>query len=600
MDLQEAERAARLKFGSVDSFKESYRDQRGLPWVEGLLADLRFALRGMRKAPAFAAVAVLTLALWIGAITAVFSLVDQVLLRLPGISNPEYVVAFRTSYAKLNLTIPIVSARLLVDLHENSQVFDRAALMAPMDLNYTGGEDPQRLHGAAVTVEWFDVFGAKPIMGRLFRKDEDQPNANHEVVLSYGTWVNLFGVERSALGRTMEMNQIPFRIVGVMPPAFRWPRDADLWVPAGLPADAFLERARFAAESFTGIARTQPNVAFSSAQQWLRLHTDRIRTGNGLEGAVARNYQWSVSAVPFAETFAGETKKPLLTLLGAVAFVLLIICSNIAGLLVARASVRAQELAIRSALGATRGQFVRSFWAESLLLSFAGGTAGWVVAHAGTKLLLRLAPSDLSAGLRPNMDVRMLLFCALVALIAAALCGIAPAWLISRSDLGGRLKADGRVLASGPVLQRIRSGLVVAEAALAAMLLLTAGLFLRSFEHLQFVRPGLEPQGVMTAAFWLPQQSYPTKQQQAVFYATVLDELNRTPEVLATALGNPIPFSGYNDSGAFQIVGRTRSAGEPLPFGDERLVTPVTSKRSASLSEVGGRSPGMTCRRMSA
>ena len=574
MTPEEALRAARLTFGSVDSAKESYRDQRGLPWVEGLIADVRWALRGLDKSFGFTTVVVLTLALGIGSITAVFSLVDQVLLAPPGIRDPDRIVTVQTSYRKLNLELPIASARALIDLRESPQVFEHAALMSEGDANYTAGGDPQRLRGAVVTAEWFDVFGAKPYLGRVFRKEEDQPNANRVVVLSYAAWMRLFGADPAVVGHAIELNRVPRRIVGVMPADFRWPRNVDLWAPAGLPAAAFAPAARFGTESWTTVARTKPDVSFRRAKEWMGILTDRVHTSGGRDGVIAKDYGWSLSAVRFTDTVAGETRAPLLVLSGAVAFVLLIVCSNIAGLLLARASARDREFAVRAALGASRSQLLRALLAESLLLAIAGGAAGMALAYGGVNLLLKLAPQDVVAGFEPRMDLRVALFCALAAMASAVLFGFAPAWQISRIGTRGGLKNDDRSSTAARGRQRLRSALVVGETALALMLLVAGGLFLRSFARLQGVNPGFEPHGVMTAIFSLPQQTYPSGREQTAFMRGVLDRLNNIPGVAAAALGAPPPFVGANESNVFQIEGRVSGPGEPLPYGDERLVTP--------------------------
>jgi predicted permease len=574
MAPEEARRAARLKFGSTEGVKELCRDQRGLPWMEALFWDLRFALRGLRHSPGFTFVVVLTLALGIGAITAVFSLVDKVLLTPPGIRNPERVIAVQTIYRNLNSRFPIVSPQTLADLQDSPEVFEHAALMSPADVNYTTGGDPQRLRGAIVTSEWFDVFGAKPYLGRTFRKDEDQPNANGVVVLSHGAWTRLFGADPAIIGRSIDLNQAPRRVIGVMPPEFRWPRNVDLWAPAGLPSKAFGPAARFGTESFTGVARTRQDVSFRQAKEWMGILTERVRSAGGAEGAIARNYGWSLSAIPFRDTVAGDTRTPLLVLLGAVVLVLLIVCSNVAGLLLARGSARDHEFAVRAALGARRGQMLRSLLTESLLLAIAGGLAGLLLADYGVNLLLMMSPSDVAAGIEQRMDHRVTLFCAMTALTSALLFGLAPAWQISRIGPNGTLTCDDRGSTAGRGRQRMRSALVVVETALALMLLVAGGLLFRSFVLLLGVNPGFEPRGVMTAVFTLPPKSYPSEREQSIFSRAVLARLKDTQGVATAALGTPPPFSGLNNSDVFQIEGRVMRPVEPLPFGDERLVTP--------------------------
>ena len=573
MSPEEARRAARLKFGNVTLAAESYRGQRGLPWLEALFADLRYALRGLRKSPGFTVVAVLTLALGIGAITAVFSLVDQVLLAPPGILNPERIIVVLTRYGKLNAEFQIASPQILTDLQQSFQVFERSALMAQEDVNYTGIGDPQRLVNAIVTAEWFDVFRAKPFLGRVFGKEEDQPNANRVVVLSYAAWVRLFGADPLVLGRTIELNQTLRRIVGVMPPEFRWPQNADLWTPAGLATDASNPAARFGNEHYLAVARTKPNISFQRAKDWMAILTDRIRN-SGPASIIAKDYGWSLSAAPFTDIVAGETRKPLLVLFGAVAFVLLIVCSNVAGLMLARASARSREFAVRAALGASRGQLLRGLLAESLLLIVAGGGAGLALASSGVNLLLRLAPQDVVTGLHAHMDVRVLVFCAGTAIASAVLFGFMPAWQISCVDPSGGLKNDERSSTAAYGRQTMRSLLVIAETTLALMLLVAGGLFLKSFTRLASVNPGFEPRGVTTAMCWLPQQSYNSERRIQVFDRDVLERLRNTQAVESAAMGSTIPFSGLQDSAIFRIEDRPQPKGEPMPYGDVVLVTP--------------------------
>jgi predicted permease len=570
---RDARREARLKFGSLDAVKESYRDQRGLVWLAGLSTDLRYALRGLRKSPGFTVVAVLTLALGIGANTAIFSLVDEILLSPPGIRNPERVVTIRTRYGKLNMEFPIVSAVILGDVKKDSDVFVSAALAGSADVNYTGSATPQRLQDAAVTAEWFDVFGAQPYLGRVFLKEEDQAHANHVAVLSHAAWLRLFGGDVSVLGRIIELNQVPHRVIGVMPAEFRWPQQTDVWTPAGLSPEAFAPMQRFGTEHFMLVARTRSDASFARAREWTRLLTDRVYHGGGPAAIVAKDYAWTLSAVPFTQAVAGETRTPLLVLSGAVGLVLLIACSNIAGLLLARASARSREFAVRAALGAGRRHLLRSVLAQTLVLAGTGAVAGIGLAYAGVERLLALAPQDVVSGLAPRISLNVLLFCAATAVGSAILFGIVPAWQISRIGPAAALKSDDRSTASGWVRQRTRSLLVVVETALALVLLVGAGLFLRSFVRLQHINPGFEPRGVMTAKFWLPQQSYPGGREVMGFYRTVLDRLNNTPEIASAALGSQFPFGGSSDSEVFQIKGHAPAPGQPLPYADIRAVT---------------------------
>src|SRR5260370_22377618 len=251
-----------------------------------MLSNIRFALRTLLKSPGFALTAVAALALGVGANTAIFSLVNQLLLNPAGIKNPDRIVAVRAKYDKLSLKSIPLSAPDFVDVRNSTQIFARAAMMGEGDFNYTGGELPERLQGASVTVQWFDVFGAKPFLGRVFHPEEDLPNANPVVVLSHATWKRLFGGSSSALGRTIELNQKPYQTVGVMGPEFRWPRQVDIWAPLGLPADAFTEQNRFN-ESYFAAARMRPGVSVTQANSFIQVLADRVRNSETPGGAYA-------------------------------------------------------------------------------------------------------------------------------------------------------------------------------------------------------------------------------------------------------------------------------------------------------------------------
>ena len=385
MPPEEARRQANLKFGGLEAAKEDYRDQRGLPWLETTFADLRYAARGLRKSPGFTIVAVLTLAIGIGANTAIFSLVNQLLLHPPGIDHPERVVGLHTQYLKLDLEFNGSSAANLPDLRSSTNVFERAAIMQRGDLNYADGPNPERLRGAMVSAEWFDVFGAKPFIGRVFSPQEDQPNLNRVVVLSYAAWMRLFGGDRNVIGRAAQLNQTPYQIIGVMRADFDLPWNTDMWTPVGLDPQLYTQQNRFN-EAFFLAARTKPGVSFEQAQAWMRVLTDRVYNSGTPGAAIAKNGNWSISLVHFTDDSAGDNKAAVLILLSAVGFVLLIACSNIAGLMVARTSIRVRELAVRAALGASRMRLLRQMLAESLLLAVTGGAAGLAFAFGAVRL----------------------------------------------------------------------------------------------------------------------------------------------------------------------------------------------------------------------
>src|SRR5213593_3963524 len=434
MNLQEARRAAVLKFGGVEVVKESYRDQRGLPWIETTWSDMRYAVRTLRKSPGFSAVATLTLALGIGANTAVFSLVNQILLHPPGVSEPQRILVVRTKYDRLNLNFESASAPAFADARANKQIFEHVGAVRPLSFNYADRAVPVRLPGASVSAEWFDVFGARPSFGRVFSADEDQPNASRVVVLAYEAWLRLFGGDPGVVGRTIELNQQPYVIIGVMGRNFHQPRAVDVWIPLALSPQVLAPQNWFN-ENLSVMARTQPAVSFAQADAWLKLNAERVAAAApaNVRGFIM-DAGWGMRATPFADSNAGNTKTPVLILLGAVGLVLLIACANIAGLMLARTSARAHELAVRAALGAGRRRLLRQILSETLTLAVAGGAAGLLLAQGSMKLLLRLAPESAVAGLEARLDLFVLLFATVATVAAGLFFGLAPAWQGSRVD----------------------------------------------------------------------------------------------------------------------------------------------------------------------
>ena len=534
--------------------------------------DLHYALWTLRKSPGFTCAAVLSLALGIGGNAAIFSIVNGLFLHPPGIERPAEVVVPQVTYQKLNLIKIGMSATDFADVRRSTQVFATAAMQEIRGFNYTGGDSPERLVGANVTWQWFDVFGAAPLLGRTFRSEEDQPGANHVAVLSYETWQRLFGGDRGIVGRTLELNRTPYRVVGVMPPAFHWPAQAALWTPLGLPADAFAPANRFN-ESYNAVARLRPDVSYPAAVSFMKILTRRLEDADPKTGNFARRSEWSIGIQPFTEYTSGNVATPMLILLCAVAFVLLIACSNIAGLMLVRATGRARELAIRMSLGATRADLIKQAFAESLTLSFMGTGLGLFAATALLKVMVSLAPPQLVSGVTIEMDAYVLLFAVGAGLVTALLFGLAPAWHMSRLGQNyERLKEGGRSNTEGQQRQTLRTGLVVAQVALALVLLFGAGLFIKSLGRLRNVDTGFRPHGIASASVALPDAQYHEQDKQSAFYRAVLDSLSNNPLVRSTAVVAGLPFSGDDPSASFSIEGRVAAPGDPGPHGDIRAV----------------------------
>lgn len=540
--------------------------------MHGLFQDLRYAARMLAKSPGFTLVAVITLALGIGVNSAIFSVANGLFLHPPGIAHPERVIALRARYNKLALNNIVVSAPDFAQVRDSKQIFAAAAIENGTSFNYSTGDWPQRLRGALVSWQWFEVFEAKPIVGRVFTPEEDQPNANHEVVLAYGTWQRLYGADPNVVGRSMQLNDQPYKVIGVMGPEFHWPSPGtELWSPLGLAPADFAPENTFN-ENYFAVARLQPGVSFSQASAYVEILTNRVIDNPA--ASIAKDAQWGMFVLPFADFVFGDLRTPLLLLGAAVAFVLLIACANIAGLLLSKATARSKELAVRAALGASRKRLVVQTLSENAVLALLGVLAGLLLAWFGTSALVLAAPPSLATGVHFPLDAYVLVFTAFVGLLAVLMIGSAPAWHLAHIDPYDTLRESGRSSTGSHGRQRFRSLLVTGELALGLVLLSATGLLLKSLARISEVNPGFQPHGVMTASLSLPKTRYGKSEQQSEFFRTVLGRLSRAPGVISAGAGNLIPFTGENSSASFQIEGHPTGHGDPGPHGDIRLVTP--------------------------
>ncbi|MDE3137364.1 MAG: ABC transporter permease [Acidobacteriota bacterium] len=540
--------------------------------MNNLWQDLRHGFRLLGRAPGFTAVAILTLGIGIGANTAIFSVVNALFLHPPGMDDPSQIVALRVRYTKLNLKSIGVSATDFADVDRSRHIFSSAAILSPTDFSYQTGSGPVRLHGAAVSWKWFDVFGARPALGRVFNPQDDQPGANHEVVLAYDTWQQMFGGDPQVVGRTILLNNEPYRVIGVVARDFDWPSQTRLWVPLGLAATEFTEQNRYN-ESYFGMARLRPGVSPERAGAWVGLLTER-NIEHGPQGSYGKDAGWAMFLVPFTNLVYGDLKIPMLTLMGAVGFVLLIACANIAGLMLARATGRQKEITLRAVLGAERWDLIRPTLVQGLLLAGGGTVLGLLLGWEGIRALLLLAPQQVSQGLAVPMDAYVLLFTAVAGILSGLLFAIAPALRASELRDFTVLKEGGRSGTAGRARQRLRSVLVVGQMALALVLLVGLGLLAKSWGRMQEVRPGFDPNGVMTAEVSLPNTAFPDKQKEIAFFRATAGRLAAEPGVVASALAVPVPFSGFNPSASFEIEGQPIGPGNPGPHGDVRWVSP--------------------------
>ena len=521
--------------------------------------DLRFALRQLLKNPGFTAVAVLTLALGIGANTAIFSVINGVLLRPLPFKEPGQLVRLYESRPKVSLLQGPISPPTFLDWRQQNTVFEGMAAFHGGSLNLTGGGEPERLSATHVSVNLFALLGVKPMLGRTFGPDDEQENK--VVVLGDGFWRRRFGGDRALIGQTISLDKQSYTVVGVMPSSFRFPDQADLWVPLTFAND---EAANRGSRFLRAVARLKPGI--SLAQAGAEMETIARRLGSQYE----ENKDWGVHVLAIREEIVGNIRPALLVLFGAVGLVLLIACANVANLFLARSAARQREIAIRSALGAGRGRLIRQLLRESLLLSLIGGLLGLLLSVWGTALLGTLVPSELPGVRELGPDVRVLAFTLIVSLLTGTLFGLLPALQLSRVDLNESLK-EGR--GSAGASHRLHGFLVVSEVALALMLLAGAGLLLKSFFQLKAVNPGFLPANVLTMQLSLPESKYPQGHQQAAFFGQVVQNIEALPGVQSAGVAPTLPLSGGLNSYGFSLDGRASQPGDNLS-AEHDSVTP--------------------------
>ena len=525
------------------------------------------------KNPGLTAVAVLSLALGIGANTIIFSVINELFLHPTGISDPDHLFAVRVKYDKLNLKSIVISTPGFKDIRDSKQIFTSAAAEYQESFNYLAQEGPKRLTVAKVTWQWFDAFGARPLLGRIFRPEEDQPHANQVAMLAYDTWQQLFGGDPAIVGRSIQLNRVDYRVVGVMRRDFDWPRRTALWVPLGLAASEF-SLDNYFNENFFVVARTRPEVSRAQAEVFVRLLTQRLIQSNPQAGKYAKDSGWGMFVLPFTEYGAGNFRTPMLILLGAVGFVLLIACSNIGGLLLARASARGKEFAVRAALGAQKRDLLRQSLVESFFLTACGALTGVAGAYNGAGLLPRVAPGSFSSSFVVHVDGHVLVFAVLLMVLSGLFLGVVPLGEVFSHRHYGILKEEARAVTSSRGRLWLREWLVMGQVALALVLLVGAGLLLKTLTRMGRVDAGFDPNGVMTATVQLPENQYNTEEKQVAFYRAVQEKLAAVPAVTSAAVVEALPFTGFAPSSIFSIEGRPLGPGDPGPHSGLNWITP--------------------------
>ena len=509
-----------------------------------LLQDARYAVRMLVKSPGFSLVAILTLALGIGANTAIFSVVNALLLRpLPYPEPGRIVMLWQNLQARGGPAQEWATPGNFVDWRDSRTLFAKTAAVQGWVPTLTGIAEPEPLRGEQVTQEYFDVLGVRPALGRIFRADEDVPNAPRVVVLGHGLWTRRFGGDRGIIGRSITLGGEPHEVIGVMPESFRPAvlTQAELWRPRRLNT----ANPSRGAVVLRVVARLADGQTLEQSRNSAEVLSQRLELANPDTDAGAR-----LNIVPLHEQVVGDVRQGLLVLLGAVGFVLLIACVNIANLLLARASGRGREIAVRMALGAMRGRVVRQLLTESILLASLGGALGVMLGVWGVTALIALAPDGAPRLNEVGLDGTVLAFAAGLTLVTGVIFGLVPALQVSRPELTPALREGGRGSA-GPAGQRARRSLIVAEVALALVLLVGSGLFLRTFLRLQSVDLGFNPENVLAGAIVPPQVKYSSAAGRLALYDRLLERAAAIPGLKSAALASVLPLGGDSDMTIF-------------------------------------------------
>ena len=527
--------------------------------------DIRYGARMLLRKPASTVAAVLTLALGIALTTATFTVVDAVLLRKLPVADPDRVVVIHNQLPKINLPRTQVSALQYLDYSRQTDAFASIALIGTRNFNLTGVAQPERLQAGRATASFFSTIGINPVAGRFFSGDEDKFGNEHVVVLSTALWKRLFASNAAAVNGTIQLNAENYKIVGVAPEGIAeiYP-NVDLWMPMAF-APRELSEDRRSSLAFTMIARLRSGVSIQRAQ------TSMTAVANTTAGPDLGSFGIEVRSLK--DEYVGDVRQPLFVLLCAVLTVLLISCANVANLLLARATTRSHEIAVRAALGAGRNRIVQQLLTESLLIALVGGVLGIVFAVWGTRVLLALAPSTLPRLSAVQIDLKILMLSIGVSLGCGVIFGLAPALVASKTNLVNSLKESERTDSGGGTRHWLRKAFVVSEVAMALVLLISAGLLIRSFQKLLAVEPGFDPHNTLTLRVSLPTSQYNNAAKVSTFYDDVLARVSALPGVVHAAAAFQTPFTPGGDSSIFSIRDRHAGPDDPAPHADYGFVS---------------------------
>jgi len=572
----EAERRARLTIGGEDKIKEDVREARGVGFVETSIQDLRYGVRMLRKNPSFTIVAILTLALGMGATTAIFSVVDALLLRPLPYNDPAKLVVVWENSIRHSHPHNVVAPANFTDWQRQNSVFESMAAMADTRVNLTGNGDPEQVVVQNVTAGFFHVVGVNPIVGSGFTEDNWKQGKDDVVILDYGFWKERFGGDPYLIGKAIDINGKPQVVVGVAPKDFNlYVKDGTLtgakpqmWSPWVVP-QSFGDRKQGLGRYLTVVARMKPGVKLAQAQDQMRTIAWRLQQQHP-----DTNAHWGATVVSIREQLSGDLRPALITLFCAVAFVLLIACANVSGLLLARAAKREKEIAIRSAIGASRWRVARQLLTESLLLGAVGGILGLLLALWGTNALLAASPKGLLGLNSVSVDIRLLSFSAAATLLSSLLFGILPSYVASHSTIAETLKDETRSSPVGGRRGLLRHALVVGQMGLALVLLAGSGLLIRSFVRLAGVNPGFESRNLLTFQVTLPRSKYGKDELQVAFFKELLARIRRVPGVRSVSMENYPPLTGLGAATGVHILGQPQVPISEGPVSGVRVVGP--------------------------
>jgi predicted permease len=536
------------------------------------MQDIRYALRSLRKQPIFTLVAVLTLTLGIGANTAIFSLLYQTLLRPLPYGAADRLVFVWNTYPLMGLPQASVSIPDYLDRRTQAPAVEDATLFTTRTANLAEEGRPEQLRGLAVTPSFFSTLGRQPFLGRGFTDEEARPGADKFVVLTYALWTSRFGADRGIVGRDIRVNGEPYRVVGVLPADFELPsRDVAMLMPFGFTPEQTSDNAR-GNEFSMMIARLRPGATIAQVDAQMKTIVDRNMERLPARARFAQLSGFGGYAVSIRDQLVGDVRTPLLVLQAGVILVLLIACANVANLLLMRATGRGRELAIRTTLGAGRWRLIRQMLTEGVVLSVLGGIGGLALGFASVRGLVAMSAQQLPGATAATLHPAVLLFTVVLSIVTGLLFGAFPAIAVIRGNTSSYLKDDSTRGSAGKATGFTRAVLVVAETALALMLLVGAGLLLKSFARLQAVDPGFSTENVLTAQIGLPAARYPDAPARRAFWIRLIDKARSLPGVTVAGLTTNVPFNGSVSSGSYAIVGYTPGPTETAPHGRQEIV----------------------------